>query len=166
MSKFATPTFYFLLLGLLSACSSLGQKNKEVLQAGIAGKLIGQSDVMGQPDAFLPGVVFVVAPQKMEALLLQIGAEPSRPLHPILSHSFSEEDFQRTATLVDLIEKEGDYHLDVPPGDWWLCLGNVGSLSSTLTFPLYLNGCGMVKVEAGKLLKKDITWGEGGFGLK
>ncbi len=148
------------------ACSSFGQKKPPENQPGIAGKIIGKSDVMGQPDYPLRGVVFMVAPEKMKTLLAQIGAEAKYTLHPMLSYSFTEESFQQFARSHALAETNGNYYLEVPPGDWWLCLGNIGTSQTALTFPIELNGCGLVKVEAGKPLNKDITWGEGGFGLK
>jgi hypothetical protein len=124
---------------------------------GLAGQIIAESDVSGQPDEPLPDQMVLAIPVEKALEILGVGGSSLTPEElRFLKANLPQAD---PAITVALSGAAGDYTLLLDPGEYILCLAD--SESTPPGFPATTRGCGLTQVPPGELRRVDISSGFG-----
>ncbi len=120
--------------------------------ARIAGTVVAESDVSGQPDVPLTDQIVAAVPYAA----LRSLSEDAPPLRFLSLRLEARPEGMHTAVT----GAEGRYALTLPPGDYALCLAYPEGEPPTDP-PLRLQGCGALTLTAGSTRTVDISSGFG-----
>ena len=155
-SAFSTPSEQV-------AESPMAFEAERKVEGSIRGRVRRKSDVIslfgGGPIG--GALVLAIPSDKVDPLLGEVGLPkgvltlPEAPELPVLSADHLRKYVEASA----ISQRNGKYALWVPPGNYLLCLANLGRSEMV---PAYVGGCIEVTVLEGKQLRQDIFWGEAG----
>jgi hypothetical protein len=124
---------------------------------GLTGTVIAASDVAGRPDVPLPDqLVLAVAVADADEVL---GAGTSSVGDAELRNLRADLPAPHPALAATLSDAAGAYTLQLPPGDYLLCVAD--SDSTPPSFPARTRGCSRTAVPAGGMARVDISSGFG-----
>jgi len=156
---------FLLALVLLIACQSetLTQEPTHSTSptpgsfSGINGEVLYESDVATQPDQPLVDQLVLVIPLKEASRIL--GINPDELNQETLRFLRSTITTNESQIITKLTDNEGKYIMELPPGEYVICLGDAESPPEG--FPVNTRGCGQVAVAAGALVQVNISSGFG-----
>ena len=160
----ATAAALVLLIMVLASCRPVETiPFMEGEEVNIQGRVKRKSDVISLFGGGPIGGALVIAirSDKVDPLLEEVGLPkgvltfPEAPELPVLSADHLRKYVEASA----ISQRNGKYALRVPPGNYLLCLANLGRSEMV---PAYVGGCIEVTVLEGKQLRQDIFWGEAG----
>ena len=129
----------------------------------IRGQAMRKSDVVQDPNTPIDEALLLAIPSEEFDLLLEeagLSRASTNRLTSLLV--LTEESFEMHVEASATSQQNGDYDLKVPPGNYFLCLANLGLPRQLETFPADVYGCIEITVPEGTNLLQDIFWGEGG----
>lgn len=128
----------------------------------VTGTVIHASDVASIPDTpYGSGAVVAVPATRWHDLSARIGLNepPLRHAQFTLPRAAFDELVADSAGIRD----DGTYELDLIPGRYIICVGNLGAPPpAPEVYPVVVGGCLEVRVPEGPRHRLDILFGEGG----
>lgn len=133
-------------------------------KANLIGRAMTKSDVATEPDRPLRETLVLAIPSTdLDPLLAAIGMADDRAKElGRLGFRLSEDLFQSYVEASAATGQNGWYALEVPPGDYILCLANLGSSDAVKKLPANVYGCIEVSVSEGERVTQDLFWSMGG----
>ena len=130
-------------------------------KSSVTGKVLHKSDVMTIPDTpYSQGMVLAVSEDSFPALLKHVGIVPGSQR---IQFAMSNELFSSYVSTSAELKQNGNYTLELNPGNYALCVGNLGAPPpNPEAFPVYVYGCLEVSVKSGDKKSIDIFFGVGG----
>ena len=161
----ATAAAFVLLVMVLASCRlteiiPLQEGEREGVK--VRGRVRSKSDISLFSGGPLGGVLVLAIPSdKVDPLLEEVGLPKGvNTLLEALELPVLSADLLKKYVEDSMVSKQnGRYALRVPPGNYVLCLANIGRSE---VLPAYVNGCFEVIVLEGKQLRQDIFWGIAG----
>jgi hypothetical protein len=144
---------------LLAACATSSPSSSVALPEnfqGFFGRVYSASDVSGIPDTPLKNQLILAIPigAAPDLLALDFPLDPARLR--FLRHTLPAPDPRVEVTASG---EDGTYTLQLPPGDYLICLGD--SQHPTERYPLDLRGCGSATLPTGEAREVNISSGYG-----
>ena len=129
----------------------------------IRGQAMRKSDVVQDPNTPINEAFLLAIPSEEFDLLLEEAGLSRAPTNRLMSLLvLTEELFEKYVEASATSQQNGDYELQVPPGNYFLCLANLGLPRQPEVFPADVYGCSEITVPEGTQLIQDIFWGEAG----
>lgn len=138
---------------------------KRTEQGVVSGQVMHQSDVMTiRNSPYTSGVVLAIPLYRMGSLMKKVERNPGLNANQF---SMAEEAFSTHVVASIELGTNGWYSLALSPGDYSLCVGNLGeSRSNPGLPPVYIYGCFKLKIKAGDKQSINISYGLGGVFFK
>lgn len=147
------------LLLLSTGCSWAGKEkatkppDSTATDGNVRGRVWFRSDVQSIPDSpFAQALVIAFREDRFALLRSELGQPPARFL-------ISEEMLARFAAKEAGSDSAGAYSLQIPPGNYWVC---VGDPPREQKFPVYVYGCLRITVPQNQGRERDLFvegWG-------
>lgn len=143
----------------LPASPELRRKGEE----SIRGQAMRKSDVVQDPNTPIDEAFLLAIPSEEFDLLLEEAGLSRASTNRLMSLLvLTEELFEKYVEASATSQQNGEYELKVPPGNYFLCLANLGLPRQPEVFPADVYGCIEITVPESTQLIQDIFWGEAG----
>jgi len=162
----AVVAAFALLTVVLSSCrltETVPLVEGEGEEVNIRGQAMRKSDVVQDPNTPIDEAFLLAIPSEEFDLLLEEAGLSRASTNRLMSLLLlTEELFEKYVEASATSQQDGEYELKVPPGNYILCLANLGLPRQPEVFPADVYGCIDITVPEGTQFSQDIFWGEAG----
>lgn len=123
----------------------------------IRGRVMSKSDVSTIPHSPLQAFVLIIPFAESDSLLEEVGfPHDDESGFGKLGFTLTERVFERFIVASTTSNQSGDYELQVPVGNYLVCIANLDVSTRSEMLPAHIEGCVEVSIQEGKQLHQDI----------